>query len=101
MNGAGSGLVPPGQVSSETEIVRGCDLPDGTAVQAKVGDAVEIFGEDRRCPGGAVQEAQNSGSGQGEIGSIDLVHGLLGLVVVKSNFVFFPVLISLRDRDSD
>jgi hypothetical protein len=62
---------------------------------------IEAIHVDRGPSSRAAEAGQDSGSGQGEIGSIDLVHGLLGLVVVKSNFVFFPVLISLRDRDSD
>jgi len=44
------------------------------------GVAVKILGKDRRRPGGAAQAGQNSGSGQGELGSIGLVHGLVGLV---------------------
>ena len=57
---AGAGLAPPGQITPETEIVRRRDLPDGTAVQTKAGDAVEVFGEDRLRSCGGTQTGQDS-----------------------------------------
>lgn len=75
MNGAGAGIVPPGQVTPVADIVRGRDLPDGTPVQVQARDAVEIFGEDRPGPGRATQAGEDSRGAKCEVSiSMGIIH---------------------------
>ena len=73
MDRPGSRGAPPGQAAADTKIMRRRDLPVGTAVQAKVGDVVEILGEDRRCPGRAAQAGEDSRGAEAQRPSLFLV----------------------------